>query len=70
MSLFFKYDLMETLRYAYGIITERRDDVEPALFLKIKVEEALVDSVFEGFDIDEEDPLQDHYLETLADYAE
>ena len=64
-----KYDLMETLRYAYGIITERRDDVEPALFLKIKVEEALVDSAFEGFDIDEEDPLQDHYLETLADYA-
>ena len=65
-----KYDLMETLRYAYGIITERRDDVEPALFLKIKVEEALVDSAFEGFDIDEEDHLQDHYLETLADYAE
>lgn len=66
-----KYDFMKTLRHAYEIITERRDDVEPALFLKIKVEEALVDSAFEGFDIDdEEDSLPEFYLESMTDYAE
>lgn len=66
-----KYELMSQLRTAYDLMEEHQDKLPRALFLKMMIERALVDSAFAsgGSTVFDEEPETDYYDE-IARYAE